>query len=436
VEDAFQRGATSLLAPLMCRATESRSPIDIDALLTTRGMQLTTASNLHRLDLGMTCFSADVPLAMELLVDCLVKAALPGDELELMRQRANTEAANDPWERRFLAELRAVTLAGHYAAADPRSAKAGLAHLDRSVLLAQYRRLAVGSNTMLVVYGRFDRDVIIEHARRLLTQRTELVDGATVLPRGVPWGERTQASLTVITHDAPTAAVALVWHGPALADRARDEAPMLALGALLEARLARFAVATDAVPTRLGTTGESYDQRGIWLVWGSCDEARLDQVQQGVRDEVARFIAQLWLPEGDRGALPEGELAAAKATCAVRWALEQEDLDRVAARHATQLLLGQEVALDLAMPERLTGVTRKDLLRVAQAWLASDPLTVIAKPKSAQTGSAGSTLPVAGSTIPVSPTPVGAVPAAPVQGGPQPTAPMPTTPRPAVPGVP
>jgi len=439
VEDTFQRGATSLLAPLMCRATESRSPADIDALLTTRGMQLSTTSTLHRLDLGLTCFRADVPQAMDLLVDCLLKAALPGDELELVRQRANAEAANDSWERQFLAELRAVMLAGHYAAADPRSAKAGLAHLDRSVVLAHYRRLAVGANTMLVVYGRFDRDLVVEHARRLLTLRSELTDGAAVLPRGVPWGEPAPPSLTILTHDAPSAAVALVWHGPALADRVRDEAPMLALGALLEARLARMSLATDAadaaIQTRLRTTGESYDQRGIWLVWGSCDDAHLDQVQQGVRDEVARFIAQLWLPEADRGAMPEGELAAAKATCAVRWALEQEDLDRVAVRHATQLLLGQEVAFELAMPERLAAVTRKDLLRVAQAWLTADPLTVIAKPKGAP-GAPGSAAGAAEATNPGVPMPVGAVPAAPVQGGPQPTAPMPSAPRPLVPGSP
>lgn len=382
VEDEFQHGATALLAPLMCRATETRSPADIETLLTARGMQLTTAVDLHRLGLGVSCFPADVPLALDLLSDVALRAALPPDELELVRQRVASEVTTDPWERRFLAQVRGVTFAGHYAGADPRSAKNGLGHLDRSVILGQYRRLAVGANIVLVVYGRFDREVVISRARALITPAKELADGSTPRPRGTPWGERTGASLTQATHDHPFAALALVWHGPTLADRARDEASMQVLGALVEARLGRaLPPHADGQPTRLAALGESYDQRGVWLVWGACDDARLDQVQQTVRDEIARFIAQLWLPEGDRGALPEGELGAAKASCAVRWALEQEDLDRVARRHATMLLLGQDVTADLAMPERLATVTRKDLLRVAQAWLAGEPLTVIARPK-------------------------------------------------------
>ncbi len=418
VENDFQHGATSVLASLMCRATETRTPADIDALLNTRGMQLSTSVDLHRLDLGVTCFPSDVPQALGLLSDVLCRAALPPDELDLVRQRATGENAGESWERRFLADLRAVTLAGHYAAADPRSAKAGLAHLDRSVVLAHYRRLAVGANAVLVVYGRFDRTAVLDHARTLITPRQELAAGAALKPAGLPWGERGQSSLTVSNHDAPFAALGLVWRGPTLAERARDEACMQVLGALLEARFQRALPPQDESQLpRLSTLGESYDQRGIWLVWGMCEDARLDQVQQSVRDEVARFIAQLWLPEADRGAMPDSELGAAKAACAVRWALEQEDLGRVARRHATMVLLQQDLTIDLTMPERLAAVTRKDLLRVAQAWLAGEPMTVITRPK----------------PVPA-PVPV-PLPAAPVQAAPKlpataPPAPAPVAPKP------
>ena len=382
VEDQFQRGATSLLAPLMCRATETRSPSDIQTLLLNHGMQLTTSADLHRLDLGISCFSSDVPEAFKLLIDCLSKAALPLDELELIRQRTTANLANEGWERRFLTEVRSVALAGHYAANDPRSGKYGLAHLDRGVVLAHYRRLAVGANTVIAVYGRFDRDAVINQAKALITARLELATGTQMQPVGSPWSERAQPSLTVTSHDATVAGMALVWHGPALADRARDEAPMLVLSALLESRLQRSLIGNHGI-TQLQAVGEAYDQRGIWMVWGACDETQLDHAQQSVRDEVARFFAQLWLPEADRGALLDGELIAAKASCAVRWALEQENLDHVAGQHASHLLLRQDIALDLTMPERLGSITRKDLLRVAQAWLAGDPLTVIAKPKTA-----------------------------------------------------
>lgn len=423
VEDGFQHGATALLAPLMCRATETRSPADIDGLLLMRGMQLTTAVDLHRLDIGLTCFPKDAPLALDLLGDMALRAALPPDELELVRQRVGAEVATDGWERRFLAEVRAVTLAGHYAAADPRSAKAGLAHLDRSVVLAQYRRLLVGANLVLVVYGRFDRAEVIDHARTLITPRTELAGDTAPRPRGTPWNDRGASSLTQTTHEVPFAGLALVWHGPTLTDRVRDEACMQVLGALIEARLERAVTPlVENKGARLNAVGESYDQRGIWLVWGSCPDERLDQVQQTVRDEIARFIAQLWLPEADRGALPEGELGAAKANCAVRWALEQEDLDRVARRHATMLLLGQDIAGDLGMPDRLATVTRKDLLRVAQAWLAGEPATVTARPKALTIAPAPAPVPVQVQPAPRQPLKVD-VPTAPSAPAPAPAAP-------------
>ena len=387
VEEPFQHGATSLLAPLMCRATEKRSPSDIQTLLQNRGMQLTTFADLHQLDLGISCFSNDVSEALKFLIDCLGKAALPLDELDLIRQRTMTDLTNEGWERRFLTEVRSVALAGHYAAIDPRSAKKGLAHLDRSVVLAHYRRLAVGTNTVIAIYGRFDRDAVISQAKALVTTRLELANGTPVQPAGSPWGERPSPSLTATTHDATVAGLALVWHGPALADRARDEAPMLVLSALIESRLQRTLLGSHGI-TRLQALGEAYDRRGIWLVWGACDETQLDPAQQSVRDEISRFFAQLWLPEADRGALLDGELIAAKASCTVRWALDQENLDHVARQHAAHLLLNQDVALYLAMPERLAVITRKDLLRVAQAWLAGDPLTVIAKPKATAATSA------------------------------------------------
>jgi predicted Zn-dependent peptidase len=431
VEDRLALGATALLAPLMCRATETRTPNDIDGLLTARGMKLTTHADLHRLALETSCFPTDVPLALDLLVDCVSKAALPPDELDLVRQRVVADVAVDGWEQRFLHDVREFVLAGHYAAVDPRSGKGGFAHLDRSLLLAHYRRLAVAGNVVVVVYGRFERTSVIDAARSLVL-RSGLPEGPAVQPAGTVWGEHTASSLTVTTHEAPVAAVSLVWHGPSLAERARDEAALLVLGAALDARLARaLAQAATGQPTRLETRGEAYDKRGLWMVWGSCDESRVEQVQQAARDEVARFIAQLWLPEADRGALPEGDLQAAKANSAVRWALEQEDLGRVALRHATHVLLQQDVALDLGMPERLAAVTRKDLLRVAQTWLAGDPVTVIAKPKPmVAPPSAAAPAPT---PIPVGGAPAVTTPAGGAAPGPMPVAPLPAALPPAAP---
>jgi predicted Zn-dependent peptidase len=220
--------------------------------------------------------------------------------------------------------------------------------------------------------------VVVDKAKALIYSCPTLTIGEVVVPAGTPWGER-QPSLTVTSHDLPQTAVALVWRGPTLADRERDEAAMQVLSALLEARLQRVAGLIGG--TQLFTRMVSYDKRGLWLVWGACDPMTVDAVQQAVRDEIARFIAQLWLPEADRGALPESELVAARTATAIRWALMQEDLSEVASAHATTLLLGQDLALDINRPQRFAVMGRKDILRVAQAWLTGEPVAIIAKPK-------------------------------------------------------
>jgi hypothetical protein len=155
-------------------------------------------------------------------------------------------------------------------------------------------------------------------------------------------------------------------------------------------------------------------------------------VQQAVRDEVARFIAQLWLPEADRGALLEPELVAARTATGIRWALTQENLGDVATAHATSLLLGQDIALDINRPTRLAAVGRKDLLRVAQAWLTGEPISILAKPKATVEvpvgefivpGTTPATVPAASNPSPTSPTPSSSpIETLPPAGSPVPTA--------------
>lgn len=384
-EEPLAQGATALLAETMPRATESRTPAEIAALLRAHGMRLTATSGIHDLDLGLACLPDDVPLALALLVDCLTKAALPPEEIERARARQllALQADEADWETHLLAETRRIVLDGHYAARHPRGGKDLVARLDRSLLVAHLRRLAVGANTVLAVYGRFDPVVVVERAQKLFAAHPEIPEGEAVRPAGTPWPDRPPPPLTVGTHDRPQSALALAWHGPALEDRARDEAPMAVLGALLDERLAR-ALAAAGVPDRVAAAGESYDRRGLWLVYGLVGEPRREAIQQAVRDEIARCIAQLWLPENDRGALPEAELASAKAACVTAWTLAQEDQDRTAERHAAVLLLGGKPELDVTLAERLQAVGRKDLLRVAQLWLADEPVTVVFRPGEAE----------------------------------------------------
>lgn len=382
-EDAAMSGATALLADLMTRATEQRSPAQVAAILDGTGMQLNAAANCHALSIGATCFPEQVAVAIDLLVDMAAHPALAQEDLDAVRARAlrKAERIANTWDANLLANVREIALKGHYAERDPNGSKATLTNLDRAAVASQYRKLSVSKNVVVSVYGQFDQQAVGDQLRKLFAKQI-FAAGEPVRAQGAKPAAVPPPPISVGYTDDAFVALAMAWPAPALTDRAADEAPMEVLGSLLAGvgasggRINR-ALAGIGHDLKMNNAHEAYDQRGLWVIWGQLDELFLDLVQQGIHDQVRALIEQLSLPEGDPKALSDAELVAAQAMCVTAYTLKLEDQAATAAMHAETVLTGGHVALDVDYPRRIAAVTKADLKRVAKAWLAGDPVTVV-----------------------------------------------------------
>ncbi|HYE05304.1 MAG TPA: insulinase family protein [Planctomycetota bacterium] len=385
-----QSGAAALLSATMARACAGRDAAALESAIDARGMTITTGADAHGLSLAISCLPADVDLALELAVDLLARPALSQEDLDEARARVGRQIdrAAQQWDRRLLADLRRIVFAGHYAAREPLGRKDQIATIDRPSLAAHYRRLAVGGNAVIAVYGRCDGTRVAERLDLLLRSH-----GLPPGPAAVPPPAAAAPSappMTVTTHDAAFSALAMGWPGSGLGERARDEGALVVLSAMLAGigqpggRINQALLAVDGRP-RLSGARELYADRGLWVLTGLIDARTTDAVQRIAREQIAGLARQLALPDGDPAGLSDAELAAAKVMCVTALTLAQEDQAAAAARHANALIAAGDFTPELDLVERVRAVAIPDLARVAQAWLDKDPVVVLHRPKNEAT---------------------------------------------------
>ena len=386
-EDPELPGSASVLAEVLTSATAQRGRDEITTLCRRTGMTIAADCDAHQLGVALTCLPDDLDTALALLADVLTRPALTQDDLELSRARAlrRRDARDADARARLIDASRQIALGAHYAARDALGGREVLARLDRPSLQALHQRLAVTGNVTISLAGRFDRTAAVATLGRLLDERPALRAGAAIALQAAPAGAA-PALLNVVYHDGAGAGVALAWPGPALADRALDEAPMAVLATILAGvdvpggRLGRALAAGPMAPSAVAVSG-AWIGRGLFQVVATGDETSVEGVQQVVREQVTALIAQLDLPSQDPKALPEVELATAKAMCATAFALAEEDAAATNRRHATALLLGAGLDREIDFAARVATVTVADLSRVARAYLAGDPVIVVDKPR-------------------------------------------------------
>lgn len=382
-EDPALPGSAAVLAEVLTSATANRTREDISALCRRTGMTLAADSDANQLGVSLSCLPEDLDTALALLVDILTRPALAPDDLERARARALLRrAARDADPRaRLVDATRQIAVAGHHAARDPLGDREVIARLDPAALQALHQRLATTGNVVIGLSGRFDRTTAVSTLGRLLGERPPLRLGpALAFPDPTPGSP--PAPLSVVYHDGPGAGVALAWPGPELA-HAADEAPMAVLAAILagvDVPGGRLGRALRAAPGVVAVR-EAWIGRGLLQLAAVGDEGSIDGLQQTIRDQVAGLVAQLDLPAADPKALPEVELATAKAMCATARALGQEDVVATGRRLATALLLGAGLEREIDFADRVAAVTVADLRRVARQYLAGEPAIVVDKPR-------------------------------------------------------
>jgi zinc protease len=383
-EDERAAGVTAVLAELMAHATQVTSASDLDALLEAKGMQLAVTSDCQALSIALTCFPEDAVAAVQLICDMATRPSFEAADIDQARARVlrKLERSEQSVEQRLLAHVREVALESHYAARHPYGTKDSLAAADRAAVHEQYRKIASPRNLCISVYGNFDQAAVTAALGQRLEEHALPGQAAAQHPAGsAPTSPG--SPISVRYYDTPQTAMALSWPAPPLGNRATDEAPMAVLSAILAGvggpggRINRTLAVIDH-DIRVLALPEAYNQRGLWTVWGQVDDTMAEVVREAVKEQVAGVIAQL---KDESKPLSESELNAAKAMCVTGYTLAQEDQAAAALRHATTVVAGASVDLDVGYPQRIDAVTVEDLLRVANLYLAQEPVIVLHRPR-------------------------------------------------------
>jgi predicted Zn-dependent peptidase len=386
IEDPAEQGAASVLAQVRVSGSEGRSGDDLVNRLRDHGMSFSVKRSDHAIDMHIVCFPDRVGDALEVLIDILRQPAISEGAVAAAVQSNQLGLGNEEdldWDERLRAALRGTLLAGHYAARNPLGNKDSLAALGPDQVLALHRRLTVGGNVVVSMYGQFDDVATIEALQKLNERQPQLAEGPVIPLVGSPWPAEEPVALTTIDVEPGEAALGFGWRAPAIADRGADGPAMDVLTALLvgnDGQGGRIGRALAPLGVEVGTDQlqagtETFAARGVWTVRVQVEDEQVDNVRKLVPEVVAGLLGELASEAAPEGGLVD-EITAAKALSANRRILASEDQGLVSRIHAQRLLRGESIEHDLAYRNRVQSVEQADLLRVGQTYLDRFPVVV------------------------------------------------------------
>ncbi len=157
-EEADKRGVTGLLATLLTRDTAKRTAAEVSDAVETVGGGILEFSGNNSFGFGLEVMRGDEALALDLFEEALLAPAF--DETTLERERdaqvSHIQEMEDEIVEFGQKALRRHFFGRHPLAEDPLGRPETVAALCRADVLAAYRHLVAGPNTVLSVCGDFD----------------------------------------------------------------------------------------------------------------------------------------------------------------------------------------------------------------------------------------------------------------------------------------
>jgi predicted Zn-dependent peptidase len=354
-------GISNFLQLMIVRGTSSRSGPQIVALADSLGGSIDAYGDADYSEIAATALARHWARILELVADVALNPIVPDSLVGPVRDFLVRQVRNRG-ERPFTAGLDRLTarLFGENPYAwDPVGLAESLERVDRSALLALYRRHYVPGGLVLAVSGQVKAAEVLAQAERLFGQ----------MPRGVPpvaapaAPPAPAASRDVMVVSGAQAQVLIGALAPALGDA--DYPAVRVLGTVLGGGMSgRF-------------FSELRDQQGLAYTTGTDYPARIDtsyflSVLGTAPANAARAEAALTeqLDRVQRQPVSAEELRVAKAFLLGRLAMDRRTNARQAWYLAAYELAG--VGPDFAdrFAARVRAVTAADVQRVAQRYLA------------------------------------------------------------------
>lgn len=359
-------GLASLTGRMLEEGTTSRSSAELAELVEDVGGALEYSST----GLSLRMCSEDLPLAVEILADVILRPAFPGDALAWTRKRIASELQSDRDDPAFRAEqlFRGLVYGKHPCARDPRGSVRELGRLTLDDVREHHQRFYVPDTAILIAVGDFQQAALETlvtkhlggwkprggrppsiprvtqprrpHVRRVShdSEQVHLVIGHL----GIPRRHRQHDALVVLDHIFGT--------GPGFCDRlsrvVRDEMGL-------------------AYSIGGGVTDTADLAPGMFRVALGTMPEEVDRAVEAIREQIQAM---------HDGAFSDEEVDRARRYLAGSWVFDYQNVDQRAERllELERFSMGPEELFNL--PHRFTRITPRQVRSAARANLLPEAL--------------------------------------------------------------
>ncbi|MFH1007863.1 MAG: pitrilysin family protein [Candidatus Latescibacterota bacterium] len=357
-----QAGLSDLTQHLLLKGTESRTAEELAVEMDSEGIRLSASSGPDFGAVALLTTSEHLGKGLELLFDVLKKASFAQDKVAQEKEMVvrRIRARNDHLLSRAMDLLEETHFQSHPYHKPILGYPETVARFDRGQILDFHRAHFVPNNLLFSAVGNFDKQTLLEQI-------------------GAEWGELPSCPLppspepALPVHDAPeetfeerdnqAAWIAIGYDAPTLGSP--DYAAMVVLDAILGgamgSRLFTELREKRSLAYQVGSHYAAHPEASLYAMYIGTSEERFAEARDGVLDEVRKLCADRVSAE---------ELETAKTYLKGTFVMGQERNAAQAALMAAYEFLGLGYGFLEEYPRQIEGVTREDVLRVAQTYFA------------------------------------------------------------------
>ncbi len=360
-------GLSSFLAGMWLRGTRTRSAADYAREIESLAADIDGFCGRNTLGLTFEATSERLPPVLDLLAEAMLEPAFAADEIE--RERRETEGALARREDRLGARVFDLFTAEHYGAhpyalpvlGTPES----VARVDHDALVAHQERLMTPANAVIGLAGDVDPD----DAAAALAQRLNVLAGdAPPLALPAPPPPVTGIHEAELRKDRSQAHLVIGFRGLTVDDEDREGLEVVAQ--LLSGQGGRlFLELRDrrSLAYSVAATNVEGVAPGFFAVYIATAPEKLETARRGLLEELEGVLSE---PPGD------AELDAVKRNLIGNFAIDQQRSAVRAAHVSLDARFGLGPDADRHYVERVEGVSRKDVLRVARRVINLEAYTL------------------------------------------------------------
>ena len=371
-EDDTTAGTACILGRLLTRGTPTRKALDIARAFDDMGGSISSGSGNNTVFLKASVLAEDFEKGLPIFADCLLHPTFPKEELAKARKLTLSaiERQDDSWNQEAYNLLRKTL----YTKSPYRLNRLGTPESVRALTRAKLRRRheqdCRAGNTVVAIFG----DVDVDRAKQLAAQLF-----AEMRASGPEWPVPASRPLTKDVraeklNERPRTAVVYAAYPSCALDNAKDRYPLLVLdgvmsgiqwpGGWLHGELrGKGLVYVVHAYNFLGFRTPGYF--GIYAL-----------TRPGKVDEVVRTIDRN-IERAKSGLVPKDEFERSKKMAVTVRLLGRQTNGSLAATAALDELYGLGYDFSDRFAERVGGVTREDVLRVARKYFTRRALVVV-----------------------------------------------------------